>query len=297
MRSFLENPLLERFIIAVIVFNAITIGAETSPFLIERIGGLLHVVDRIVVAIFVVELAARLYAYRGAFFKDPWNWFDTVIVAIALVPASGPASVLRALRILRALRLVAAVPSMRKVVNALLAATPGMASIVGLLALVMYVFAVLATQLFGEVAPDYFDELPTSLFSLFQIMTGEAWPDIADQVMDEIPWAWTFFVIYILMTTFVVLNLFIAVVVNAMDDYNTSAEEQRTEDKLNTVLKELSRLNAAVEAMRAPGTTNTANTANAVDVVDVVDVANAVDTTDMTATPRQESCTCDLRAR
>ncbi|MEV4527081.1 ion transporter [Streptosporangium sp. NPDC049304] len=279
VRSLLENPLLERFVIAVIVFNAITIGAETSPFLIERIGGLLHVADRIVVAIFVVELAARLYAYRGAFFRDPWNWFDTVIVAIALVPASGPASVLRALRILRALRLVAAVPSMRKVVNALLAATPGMASIVGLLALVMYVFAVLATQLFGEVAPDYFDELPTSLFSLFQIMTGEAWPDIADQVMDEIPWAWTFFVIYILMTTFVVLNLFVAVVVNAMDDYNTSAEEQRTEDKLNTVLKELSRLNATVEAMRAPGTTNTAHT------------------TDMTATPRQESCTCDLRAR
>ncbi|MER6827120.1 ion transporter [Streptosporangium sp. NPDC000563] len=285
VRSSLENPLVERFVIAVIVFNAITIGAETSPFLIERIGGLLHVADRIVVAIFVVELVARLYAYRGAFFKDPWNWFDTVIVAIALVPASGPASVLRALRILRALRLVAAVPSMRKVVNALLAATPGMASIVGLLALVMYVFAVLATQLFGEVAPDYFDELPTSLFSLFQVMTGEAWPDIADQVMDEIPWAWTFFVIYILMTTFVVLNLFVAVVVNAMDDYNTSAEEQRTEDKLNTVLKELSRLNATVEAMRAPGTTNTA------------DAADTVDTTDMTPAPRQESCTCDLRAR
>ncbi|MEU8202954.1 ion transporter [Streptosporangium sp. NPDC049046] len=282
VRSSLENPLVERFVIAVIVFNAITIGAETSPFLIERIGGLLHVADRIVVAIFVVELAARLYAYRGAFFKDPWNWFDTIIVAIALVPASGPASVLRALRILRALRLVAAVPSMRKVVSALLAATPGMASIVGLLALVMYVFAVLATQLFGEVAPDYFDELPTSLFSLFQIMTGEAWPDIADQVMDEIPWAWTFFVIYILMTTFVVLNLFVAVVVNAMDDYNTSAEEQRTEDKLNTVLQELSRLNATVEAMRTPGTAN---------------ATNAVDTTDMTATPRQESCTCDLRAR
>ncbi|MEU8383038.1 ion transporter [Streptosporangium sp. NPDC048865] len=250
MRSFLETPAFQRFVIAVIVFNAVTIGCETSSYLMERIGGLLHVVDRIILAFFVVELAARLYAYRGAFFRDPWNWFDTVIVAVALLPASGPASVLRALRILRALRLVSAVPSMRKVVNALLAAIPGMGSIIGLLALVMYISAVLATKLFGEVAPEYFDELPTSLFSLFQIMTGEAWPDIAAQVMDEKPWAWVFFVGYILMSSFVVLNLFIAVVVNAMDDNNTSAEEQRTENQLNAVLEELARLNAKIEAMR-----------------------------------------------
>lgn len=250
VRSFLETPAFQRFVIAVIVFNAVTIGCETSSYLMERIGGLLHVVDRIILAFFVVELAARLYAYRGAFFRDPWNWFDTVIVAVALLPASGPASVLRALRILRALRLVSAVPSMRKVVNALLAAIPGMGSIIGLLALVMYISAVLATKLFGEVAPEYFDELPTSLFSLFQIMTGEAWPDIAAQVMDEKPWAWVFFVGYILMSSFVVLNLFIAVVVNAMDDNNTSAEEQRTENQLNAVLEELARLNAKIEAMR-----------------------------------------------
>ncbi|MFF3444943.1 ion transporter [Streptosporangium sp. NPDC002721] len=252
VRSFLETPVFQRFIIAVIVFNAVTIGCETSSYLMERIGGLLHAVDRIVLGIFVVELLARLYAYRGAFFKDPWNWFDAVIVTVALLPASGPASVLRALRILRALRLVSAVPSMRKVVNALLAAMPGMASIIGLLVLVMYISAVLATQLFGEVAPDYFDELPTSLFSLFQIMTGESWPDIAEQVMGEKPWAWVFFVGYILMSSFVVLNLFIAVVVNAMDDNNTSAEEQRTENQLTAVLEELARLNAKIEAMRAP---------------------------------------------
>jgi len=260
VRSFLENPAFQRFLIALIVFNAITIGAETSSYLTGRIGGLLYAVDRIVLVVFVVELAARLYAYRGAFFKDPWNWFDTVIVAIALVPASGPASVLRALRILRALRLVSAVPSMRKVVNALLAAIPGMASIIGLLILVMYVSAVLTTELFGETAPDYFDELPTSLFSLFQIMTGEAWPDIAEEVMDEKPWAWIFFVGYILMTTFVVLNLFIAVVVNAMDDHSTSAEEQRAEERLNAILRELARLNAKIEAMQAPDTASTTDT-------------------------------------
>lgn len=251
MRSFLETPAFQRSVIAVIVFNAVAIGCETSSYLMERIGGLLHVVDRVVLALFVVELAARLYAYRGAFFKDPWNWFDTIIVAVALIPTSGSTSVLRTLRIVRALRLVSAIPSMRNVINALLTAIPGMASIVGLLILVIYIFAVIATQLFGEVAPGYFGELPTSLFSLFQIMTGEAWPDIAEQVMSEKPWAWVFFVGYILVSTFVVLNLFIAVVVNAMDDYNTSAEERRTENQLNAVLEELVRLNAKIEALQA----------------------------------------------
>jgi voltage-gated sodium channel len=253
VRSFLETSRFQRALVAAIVVNAITIGCETSSYLTDRIGGLLHVVDRIILAVFVVELAARLYAYRGAFFKDPWNWFDAIIVGIALIPASGPASVLRALRILRALRLVSAVPSMRKVVAALLAAVPGMAAIIGLLLLVMYISAVLATKLFGEIAPEYFDELPTSLFSLFQIMTGESWPDIAEQVMQEQPWAWVFFVGYILLSTFVVLNLFIAVVVNAMDDQNTSAEEQRAENQLAAVLDELTRLHAKIdELQKAP---------------------------------------------
>ncbi|MFI6452774.1 ion transporter [Streptosporangium amethystogenes] len=250
IRSFLETRLFQRVVTAVIVINAITIGCETSSYLTDRIGGFLHAVDRIALAIFTVELAARLYAYRGAFFKDPWNWFDATIVTIALIPASGPTSVLRALRIMRALRLVSVVPSMSKVVGALFAAMPGMAAIVGLLLLVMYVSAVLATQLFGGIAPEYFDELPTSLFTLFQVMTGEAWPDIAQTVMAEKPWAWVFFVGYILMSSYVVLNLFIAVVVNAMDDQNTSAEEQRTEDHLAAILNELARLHARIDAMQ-----------------------------------------------
>ncbi|GLW11744.1 hypothetical protein Misp01_68720 [Microtetraspora sp. NBRC 13810] len=250
VRSFLETPLVQRAVVAVIIVNAITIGCETSSYLTDRIGGFLHVVDRVALAVFTAELAARLYAYRGGFFRDPWNWFDTTIVAIALIPASGPASVLRALRILRALRLVAAVPSMRKVVGALFAAMPGMGAIIGLLILVMYVSAVLATQLFGGIAPEHFGELPTSLFTLFQVMTGEAWPDIAQKVMDAKPWAWIFFVGYILMASYVVLNLFIAVVVNAMDDQNTSAEEQRTEDQLAAVLKELARLHARIDAIQ-----------------------------------------------
>jgi voltage-gated sodium channel len=251
LRAFLESPHFERAIVTVIIVNAITLGAETSADLIERTGGFLHLVDRLTLAIFVVELSLRLYAYGRDFFRDPWNYFDTIIVTVALLPATGPASVLRALRILRALRLVSAVPSMRRVVAALLAAIPGMASIIGLLILIMYVAAVMSTELFGPIAPDYFADLPTSLFSLFQIMTGESWPDIAEQVMTEMPWAWIFFVGYILTSSFVVLNLFIAVVVNAMDDQTTSAEEQRTEDQLAKILAEVTRLHAKIDALEA----------------------------------------------
>ncbi|NBE97957.1 ion transporter [Nonomuraea sp. KC401] len=247
VRAVLEHRLVQRTIIAIIVINSVTIGMETSSYLMGRVGGLLHAIDRIALAVFATEIAARLYAYRRAFFADPWNWFDTVIVAIALVPASGPASVLRALRILRALRLVSAVPSMRRVVGTLLAAVPGMASIIGLLALMIYIASVIATILFGEVVPERFDALPRSLFTLFQIMTGDEWGTIAKEVMDHRPWAWIFFIVYILMSTFVALNLFIAVVVNAMHENEPSPAETQTQAELQAVKQELAAVNAKLD--------------------------------------------------
>lgn len=254
VRIVLERPFVHRAIIALIVINAVTIGCETSAYLMDRIGGLLHAIDRIALTIFTAEIVARLYAYRRSFFADPWNWFDTVIVAVALIPASGPASVLRALRILRALRLVSAVPSMRRVVGALLTAVPGMASIIGLLALMIYIAAVIATKLFGEIVPERFDELPRSLFTLFQIMTGDDWGNVAQEVMEHKPWAWLFFIVYILMSTFVALNLFIAVVVNAMnDDAESSPAETRAQADLETLKQELASLNAKVDQLLSHG--------------------------------------------
>ncbi|MER7505131.1 ion transporter [Nonomuraea pusilla] len=249
VRDVLERRVVQRAIIAVIVVNAVTIGMETSSFLMDRAGGLLHAVDRVALAVFTVEIAARLYAYGRDFFKDPWNWFDAVIVVVALVPASGPTSVLRALRILRALRLVSAVPSMRRVVGALLNAVPGMASIIGLLVLMIYIAAVIATKLFGDIVPERFDELPRSLFTLFQIMTGDDWGNVAQEVMRQKPWAWVFFIVYILMSTFVALNLFIAVVVNAMNDAEPSPAESRTQDDIEAMRQELAAVNAKLDQL------------------------------------------------
>jgi voltage-gated sodium channel len=252
-----EHRLFQPTVIAVIVINAVTLGLETSPRIVNSFGGLLHFVDRLALAFFVADIALRLVAYGRRFWKDPWNVFDFLIVAIALVPTSGPFSVLRALRVLRVLRLISMVPSMRRVVGGLLAALPGMASIAALLSLILYVAAVIGTNLFGAVAPGSFGDLGTTLFTLFQTMTGEGWPDIAQEVMAEVPLAWIFFVAYILVSSFMVLNLFIAVVVSAME--NQVVAEVRAEEAEHAadeqiahqlILEEIKELRAELAAMR-----------------------------------------------
>ncbi|WP_020574825.1 ion transporter [Actinopolymorpha alba] len=263
VRQLVERRWFQRTIIAVIVGNAVTLGLETSHTIVAAYGSVLHVLDRAALAIFVLELLLRLYAYGTRFFRDPWSIFDLLVVVIALVPASGPFSVVRALRVLRVLRLVSQVRSMRRVVSGLLAAMPGMASTGALLGLVIYVAGVIATKLFGPISPEFFGNLGTTLFTLFQVMTGEAWPDIARELMAEAPMAWIFFVIYILISSFAVLNLFIAVVVNAMEA--EVAEERRAEDaeqeaaameRDRILLEELRALRAEVAELRKVGTTS-----------------------------------------
>ncbi len=245
LASFVESNRFQRAIIAVIVLNAITLGLETSDSLMANAGGVLHVLDRAVLGVFVVELSLRIYAHGWKFLRDPWSVFDLLIVSVSLVPASGGLSVLRALRILRALRLVSAVPGMKKVVGGLLSAIPAMLSIIVLLGLVLYLGAVLATELYGRTSPEYFGDLGDSLFTLFQVMTGEAWPDIAHEVLADHPTAWIFFVGYILVSTFVVLNLFTAVVVSAMEPERTEENQQDA-----ALLAEIRALRAEVALIR-----------------------------------------------
>jgi len=258
VRALVEHKRFQQFIIAIIVLNAVTLGLETSHAVTDAVGGALHVADRAMLVIFVVELLGRFYAYRWRFFRDSWNVFDLIIVAIALVPATGPFSVLRAMRVLRVLRLISAVPAMRKVVSGLLAAVPGMASIGALLGLIIYVAGVMATKLFGTIDPVNFGDLGSTLFTLFQTMTGEGWPDLARNIMAEAPAAWIFFVIYILISSFAVLNLFIAVIVSGMESEVTSemaeAEQQHADEAADAdrqILDELRLLRAEVAGLRA----------------------------------------------
>jgi voltage-gated sodium channel len=254
IRALVDDDTFQKVIIGVIIVNAVVLGVETM--VPERLAHELGVFDDVLLGVFVVELVLRLVAYGPRFFLDPWNIFDTLIVTIALVPATGPLSVLRALRILRVLRLVNSVPSMRRVVDGLINAVPGMGAVAGLLGLMMYVAVVISTNLYGEIAPDYFGDLGTSAFTLFQTMTGEAWPDIAREVMAVDPSAWIFFVVFILVMTFAVLNLFLAVVVSGMESVEQLAEHEEASDAemmavLTSLREDLTAVREELAATRA----------------------------------------------
>jgi voltage-gated sodium channel len=215
----LKDPRTEQVVLALIMFNAVTLGLETSPSIMAGHGELLHAIDRAVLTVFVVELLARMIVFGRAFFRDPWSLFDLFVVGIALVPATGSLSVLRALRVLRVLRLVTAVPSLKRVVGGLVRALPGMGSIMLLLMLIFYVFSVMAAKLFGEAKPELFGNLGAAAYTLFQVMTFDDWSaGIVKPLLDQHPYAAAFFIVFILLSTFMVLNLFIGVVVSALDE-------------------------------------------------------------------------------
>lgn len=249
--AFLERTLVQHAILGLIIFNAVLMGLETSAGVMAQAGTWVVSLDRAILSLFVVEIALRIYVHRTAFFKDPWSIFDFTVVAIALIPASGPLAVLRALRVLRVLRLLTIVPSMRRVVGALLSALPGLGSIAIVLLLVFYVFGVIATHLFGQAFPDWFGHLGRSLYTLFQIMTLESWSmGIARPVMEESPFAWLFFISFILFATFTMLNLFIAIIVNAMQTF-TESEHKATEALVENIGQSMEQeLHAEVKSLR-----------------------------------------------
>jgi voltage-gated sodium channel len=259
LRTIVDDPRTERVIMSLIIVNAVILGLETSKTVMAAYGPLLEMLDHLILAVFVVEIAARILVHRGAFFRDPWSVFDFLVIAIALVPATETFSVLRALRILRVLRLITAVPTLKRVVAGLLAALPGMGSIVFLIGLIYYVFAVMAAKLFGDTNPNLFGTLGDALFTLFTVMTLEGWVDgVTKPVMEHHPFAWLFFVVFIVVTTFMVLNLFIGVVVNAMqaeaikaDAAEREVEREMIQEEAAPILAEVKNLRAEVAQMRA----------------------------------------------
>ncbi|SDL96243.1 voltage-gated sodium channel [Geoalkalibacter ferrihydriticus] len=224
----IESRLVQRFIIVVIILNGVVLGLETEPRAVALFGGVLETLDRICLGIFVVEIGLAMVAGGLRFFRDPWRVFDFIVVGIALIPAAGAFSVLRSLRVLRVLRLVSAAPQMRSIVRALLSAIPGLSSICLLLMLVFYVAAVVATNLFATSFPEWFGTIGASMYTLFQVMTLESWSmGIVRPVLEVYPYAWLFFIPFIMTMTFTMLNLFIAVIVNAIQTQSESVQEEQ----------------------------------------------------------------------
>jgi voltage-gated sodium channel len=239
-------------VVSVILLNAAIMGMETSRSLMAAHGTLLHGLDKACLVFFVVELLARLAVYRAQYWRSGWNWFDFVVVAVALAPGAGPWAVLRSLRVLRVLRLLTVVPQMRRVVAAILHSIPGLAGVVAVMMAFFYTAGVLATALFGGTHPQWFGTLGGSLYSLFQIMTLESWSmGIVRPVMEVYPYAWAFFVPFILIATFTMLNLFIGIIVSAMQSFTESekaetiaavdAARDHIEDDLHTEVRALRR--------------------------------------------------------
>ena len=249
--GWLESAYVRNGILAVILFNAVILGLETSASVMERFGPLLRGLDAICLAIFVAEIVAKLFAYGPRFFRNGWNLFDFVIVGIALLPVGEGVAVLRALRILRLLRVISVAPALRRVVEGFVTALPGMGSVFLLMGLIFYIGSVMATKLFGVAFPAWFGTMGKSAYSLFQIMTLESWSmGIVRPVMETYPYAWAFFVPFIMVTTFAVVNLLVGLIVNSMQDAHAEETNAATDSYRDDVLGRLRAIEAKLDKLK-----------------------------------------------
>ena len=243
LAEWLDRPAVRNTIIGVILFNAVILGMETSAGIMEAAGPLIVALDRACLTIFVIEIALKLIALGPRFFRSGWNLFDFVIVGIALMPAAQGLSVLRALRILRVLRVVSAAPRLRRVVEGFITALPGMGSVFLLMGIIFYIGAVMATKLFAASFPEWFGSIGASLYTLFQVMTLESWSmGIVRPVLEVYPYAWMFFVPFIMVTTFAVVNLLVGLIVNSMQDAHAEESNAATDAYRDEVLDRLRKI-------------------------------------------------------
>ena len=232
-RRVADDARFQHFIIGVIVVAAILIGIETSPELTGRYGGLIDIVESVIQAIFIAEIAIRLVACWPrplAFFSNGWNIFDFAVVTASLLPQSGPfAMVARLARLMRITRLVSMFPELRLIIGTMVRSIPSMGHVILLLSLLLYVYAILGFHFFRDADPAHWRSLGTALLTLFQMLTLEGWVEIQGAVLPAYPWAWLYFSSFVLVAVFVVVNLFIAVVINNLE--SVKHEQQLDADR------------------------------------------------------------------
>lgn len=231
LKKFVEHSGFQNFILSVIIVNSILLGVMTYPLMMEKAGKILELISNICVGIFTVEIALRLFVYGRKFFKNGWNNFDFIIVLISLVPTAGAFSSLRVFRILRALRalrLITHLEKLRVIVQAIIDSIPNVAWASGLLLIIFYIFSIIGTTLFSTAFPDWFGSLGKSMYTLFQVMTLESWSmGIARPVISEFSFAWIYFVSFILVSSFIVMNVIVGVVVNAISEISADIKKEK----------------------------------------------------------------------
>ncbi|WP_212926559.1 ion transporter [Oceanobacillus sp. J11TS1] len=238
-----ENKTFINVIIGLIVLNAIIVGFETYPSISNRFGSTIYWLDTLLLIVFTIEIIIRLIGSSSpiTFFKNPWNIFDFVIVSASFVfLGSSYIIVLRILRVLRVLRAISIIPSLRKIVNALLLTIPSMGTITILLGLFFYIYGVIGTTLFGSISPEYFGSLHRSLLTLFQVITLESWASgVMYPILEQDPSSWWYFVTFILIGAFVIVNLFVGVIVNNVEEASREETPTPTDKKLEEMDREI----------------------------------------------------------
>jgi len=235
VRSVVEGAWFRNAITGLIMVNAVILGWLTYAEQGSALHRALDAVDQAITWVFVAEIALKLAVFRLGFFRSGWNWFDFIVVGVSLAPGAEAFSALRALRVLRVLRLLHIVPMMKRITEALFKALPGMGAILAVLALMTYVAAVMATMMYGsstnEEVQALFGDLPSSALTLFQVMTMDGWRnEVVQKVLDDgHPYAWVFFLTFIFLASFAVLNLFIALIVEALQAGQEAAQEAQLE--------------------------------------------------------------------
>lgn len=248
LQRFIESDPFQAVVLALIIVNAVILGAETFPGVKHGAGRWLMATDRVIVYAFVVEIGMRVIAWRGAYFKNGWNVFDFLIVVVSVGAATSGLAAMRAFRVLRVLRVISVIPRMRVVVSALLDSIPGIASVGVVLTLIVYVFAVIAANLYGPAHPNLFGDVFTAMYTLFQVMTLEGWPDIASQVAETHQRSWIFFLTFVMIATFTMLNLFVAIVVRVVEEDSEPVVDEVIEGQ-QAIRKDISVLREEIQAL------------------------------------------------
>ncbi|KMK76062.1 ion transporter [Alkalihalobacillus pseudalcaliphilus] len=253
-KKIVEHRYFTRIIITLILLNAILVGLETYPSLRSEYGTLFHSLDVLLLWIFTIEIITRFLATtpKKDFFKGGWNWFDTVIVLSSHVFVGGHfITVLRILRVLRVLRAISVIPSLRRLVDALMLTIPALGNIMILMSIIFYIFAVLGTMLFNQVAPEYFENLQRSMLTLFQIVTLDSWGSgVMRPIMESLPWAWIYFIAFVLVGTFIIFNLFIGVIVNNVEKANEADLADEVKEKEFQSQKQMKLLHAELREIK-----------------------------------------------
>ena len=251
-RRLVENNRFEYFIIGVILANAALLGLDTSPAIADSYGYWLHVGNNLALGIFVVEVVMKMLARWPRplrYFRDGWNIFDFTVVVLALIPTTGEfAIVTRLFRLLRVVRLISTVNDLRLIVSALVRSIPSVGHVIILMSIVVYIYAIMGYHLFHQHDPDNWGSLGTSVLTLFNILTLEGWTEVMDAAMAVYPWAWVYFISFVVVGTFVVINMFIAVIINNLDE--AKLERLRELEGPVTGAELLSEIRATQETLR-----------------------------------------------